>query len=246
MDVVVVSDIHANLEALRAVLADAGRFDALWFLGDAVGYGPDPEACVQILIEHAPAVWLAGNHDHAALGKLDVSDFNPEARAAAEWTAGQLSDAVRARLNACTPRVDDARRDITFVHASPRSPIREYILNAALAEAAFESFSGALCLFGHTHVPAAYDEAIDGAARHPLTPGVPLSLSGGRWLLNPGSVGQPRDGDARASYLRLTEDADGQRTVTLHRVAYDIASTQAKILAAGLPPRLAARLEFGW
>lgn len=246
MDVLVVSDIHANLEALRAVLDDAGRYDALWFLGDAVGYGPDPEACVQLLIERSPAIWLAGNHDHAALGKLDVSDFNPEARAAAEWTAGQLSDAVRARLNACVPRIDDAGADVTFVHASPRSPVREYILNAALAEAAFDGFSGPLCLFGHTHVPAAYDEAVDGASRHPLTPDAPLDLTGGRWLVNPGSVGQPRDGDPRASYLRLTAHADGRRSVTLRRVAYDIAATQAKILAAGLPPRLAARLEFGW
>ncbi|MCC7018944.1 MAG: metallophosphoesterase family protein [Ardenticatenales bacterium] len=246
MDVVVLSDIHANIEALDAVMAHAGPFDEVWFLGDAVGYGPDPEACVQRLIDVAPTVWLAGNHDHAALGKLDVSDFNPEAREAAEWTTAQLSDAVRARLNACLPRLDDAARDITFVHASPRSPIREYILNAALAEAAFDSFSGPLCLFGHTHVPAAYDEAIDGAVRHPLIAETPLSLVGGRWLLNPGSVGQPRDGDARASYLRLTNtDADGW-SATLQRVPYDIEATQAKILAAGLPPRLAARLEFGW
>ena len=100
MDVIVLSDIHANLEALRAVLAHAGRFDALWFLGDAVGYGPDPEPCVQRLMALAPAVWLAGNHDHAALGKLDLSDFNPEAREAAEWTMAQLSDAVRTRLGA--------------------------------------------------------------------------------------------------------------------------------------------------
>ncbi|MFN8423423.1 MAG: metallophosphoesterase family protein [Anaerolineae bacterium] len=211
-----------------------------------MGYGPDPEACVQLLIERSPSIWLAGNHDHAALGKLDVSDFNPEARTAAEWTAGQLSDAVRARLNACVPRIDDAGADVTFVHASPRSPVREYILNAALAEAAFDGFSGPLCLFGHTHVPAAYDEAVDGASRHPLTPDAPLELTGGRWLVNPGSVGQPRDGDPRASYVRLTEHADGRRSVTLRRVAYDIAATQAKILAAGLPPRLAARLEFGW
>lgn len=246
MDAIVLSDIHANLEALDAVLADAVRFDALWFLGDAVGYGPDPEACVQRLIDLAPAIWLAGNHDHAALGKIDIDDFNPEARDAVRWTASQLSDAARRRLDACPPRVDLASPDVTFVHASPRSPVREYILNAAVAEAAFESFSGPLCLFGHTHVPAVYDEAVDGAMRLPLGPDVPVALDGGRWLVNPGSVGQPRDGDPRASYLRLTLAPDGRRTAVLRRVAYDIAATQAKILAAGLPPRLAARLEFGW
>mgnify|MGYP001218408943 CR=1 FL=1 len=246
MDAIVLSDIHANLEALDAVLADAGRFDAAWFLGDAVGYGPDPEACVQRLIDLGPAVWLAGNHDHAALGKLDIDDFNPEAREAVHWTVSQLSEAARARLDRCLPRHTLASPDVTFVHASPRSPVREYILNPAVAEAAFESFSGPLCLFGHTHVPAAYDEAIDGAMRHPLAPDAPLSLAGGRWLVNPGSVGQPRDGDPRASYLRLTFAPDGSVSAVLRRVAYDIAATQAKIVAAGLPPRLAARLEFGW
>ena len=179
MIVLILSDIHANREAFEAVLAHAGAFDRLWFLGDAVGYGPDPNACVERLLELAPEVWLAGNHDHAALGKLDLSTFNPEARRAAEWTGDQLSA-------------------------------------AALPDGAFRW-------------PYVLDEA--------------LPLADSRWLINPGGVGQPRDGDPRASYARLDLE---RRQLTFHRVAYAIPTVQRKILAAGLPPRLAARLDYGW
>ena len=242
----VLSDIHANLEALEAVLAHAGPFDHLWFLGDAVGYGPDPNACVERLLGLEPEVWLAGNHDWAALGKLDLETFNPEARQAAEWTGDQLSPESHARLARAEPQVELTDRDVTLVHASPRRPIWEYILDAGTAWENFSHFETSLCLFGHTHVPAVYEEAVDGVLRVRVGLDEAQFLDepeGSRWLINPGGVGQPRDGDPRASYLRLDLE---RRQLTFHRVAYAIATTQRKILAAGLPARLAARLDYGW
>jgi len=244
MQVVVLSDIHANLEALDAVLAHAGSWDELWFLGDIVGYGPDPTACIRRLRDAAPAFWLAGNHDLAALGTLDISQFNPEARRSAEWTAERLDDEDRSILEALMPAAQPPGMGVALVHGSPRHPVWEYILNAVTAAENFPHFDVGLCLFGHTHVPVAYEEGVDGALRLALAPGGPLRLEvGSRYLVNPGSVGQPRDGDPRASYARF--DA-GARTIALHRVPYDIRATQAKILAAGLPERLAGRLDFGW
>lgn len=244
MEIVVLSDVHANMEALEAVLEHAGSWDALWFLGDAVGYGPDPEDCVQRLASLEPAFWLAGNHDHAALGLIDTSEFNPEAKSAAEWTREQLGEASLARLASARPRVEVAELHATLVHGSPRHPIREYILNSATAAENFAGFETELCLFGHTHVPVVYEEAFDGVVRLALEPGVPMIMeSGARWMVNPGSVGQPRDGDPRASYLRFDAAA---RSFTLHRVDYPLETTQTKIRDAGLPPRLAARLEYGW
>ena len=243
MIVLVLSDIHANLEALEAVLAHAGHFDHVWFLGDAVGYGPDPNACVERLRELRPDVWLAGNHDWAALAKLDLSTFNPEARMAAEWTGEQLTEDVRAWLDGLEPRATAAEFGMTLVHASPRQPIWEYILDAGTALENFDAFATAVCLFGHTHVPVLYEEAVDGVLRLPYTLDEAVPLDGARWLINPGGVGQPRDGDPRASYLRLDLE---RRHVTFHRVGYAIATTQRKILAANLPHRLAARLDLGW
>ncbi len=246
MIVLVLSDIHANLEALEAVLAHAGHFDRLWFLGDAVGYGPDPNAVVERLRALEPEVWLAGNHDWAALGKLDLETFNPEARRAAEWTGDQLSLEARDWLARVEPRVDRVDQDVTLVHASPRQPIWEYILDAGTAEENFGHFATSLCLFGHTHVPVVYASQYDGVVRSAVVVDEALALGDvedTRWLINPGSVGQPRDGDPRASYLRLDLE---RRQVTFHRVAYAIAVTQDKIGKAGLPARLAARLDYGW
>lgn len=244
MDVIVLSDIHANLEALDAVLEHAGDWDELWFLGDIVGYGPDPEGCVARMRELGPAYWLAGNHDWAAVGRLDVSGFNPDARAAAEWTARQLDEETHELLADLEPRRDLPELDLTLVHGSPRHPIWEYVLNAVTATECFPFFDAAVCLFGHTHVPVVYEETIDGTLRRPLTAGLAIQPEeGARWMANPGGVGQPRDGDPRASYARLDLATRG---FTLHRVAYDIETTQDKILAAGLPERLAARLSYGW
>jgi diadenosine tetraphosphatase ApaH/serine/threonine PP2A family protein phosphatase len=246
MTALVISDVHANLEALEAVLADvAGQgYDELWFLGDIVGYGPDPNACVERVRGLSPSVWLAGNHDWAALGKLNLDAFNPEARLAAEWTGAELTAENRAFLDSLLPQGEDAARHLDFVHGSPRHPLWEYILDAGVAAASFEAFDGPLCFFGHTHIPVAYAEGVDGVERVRPQGGMALALDqAARWLLNPGSVGQPRDGDPRAAYGLMDLRA---RTFQLQRVEYDVEAVQAKILAAGLPPRLAARLKFGW
>jgi predicted phosphodiesterase len=243
MTVLVLSDIHGNLEALDAVLSHARGFDALWFLGDAVGYGPDPNACVERLITLEPAIWLAGNHDWAALDKLDASGFNPDAKRAVDWARDTLDDTVRDRLLQAEPRVDLPKQQLTLVHGSPRHPIWEYILDASTAMENFGHFESRTCFFGHTHVPVVYEEGVDGTLRHLVDSDEPRPLGRTRSLVNPGSVGQPRDGDPRASYAVYDPDA---RTVTFHRVPYDIASVQEKILAAGLPASLAARLDYGW
>jgi diadenosine tetraphosphatase ApaH/serine/threonine PP2A family protein phosphatase len=243
MPILVLSDVHANLEALEAVLDHAGPVDGVWFLGDAVGYGPDPNLCVERLRSLSPDIWLAGNHDWAALGRLDLAEFNPEARMAAEWTAERLSEEVRQELERVEPRLDPEDLPITMVHGSPRHPIWEYILDAATATQNFDHFDRGLCFFGHTHVPTVYEEAVDGAVRVPLTAGLSIVFDDVRRMINPGSVGQPRDGDPRASYLLYDEE---NAWVTFHRVAYDLKITQEKILKAGLPARLAARLDYGW
>ena len=244
MNVLVLTDIHANLEALDAVLADAGEWEEMWFLGDAVGYGPDPAACVERLLELQPTHWLAGNHDWAALGRLDTSGFNPDARRAAEWTGRQLTPPLREALSSREPRVDLVEPELCLVHGSPRHPIWEYVLNAGVAHENFQAFSSRLCIFGHTHVPAIYEEGVDGTLRLPFPPDdAQQAVAGARWMVNPGGVGQPRDGDPRASYLLFDTEHD---TLRLRRVAYDLERTQAKIRDAGLPPRLAARLAYGW
>ncbi len=243
MRILVLSDIHANLAAFDAVLAHAGSFDRVWCLGDIVGYGPDPNECVERVRELRRYQCLAGNHDWAALGKLDLSDFNTDARRAAHWTGEQLTPDNRAFLNARLERIGPLEERFTLVHGSPRYPIWEYILDEAIAAENFPLFPTQVCLVGHTHVPVIYAETPAGvrALRPPLDK--PHPLGDQRVIINPGSVGQPRDGDPRASYLLLDVDAG---TVTYRRVDYPIETTQEKMAAAGLPPRIIARLEYGW
>ncbi len=243
MPVLILSDVHANLEALEAVLRHAGTYDEVWFLGDAVGYGPEPNACVDLLLECEPSYWLAGNHDWAALGELDTAEFNHDARLAAQWTATRLTDDVRAKLAVSQPATQTANGKYSMAHGSPRFPIWEYILDAGTADENFEHFDSPVCLFGHTHVPVIYEQAVDGVIRIALEPEVPFEPGSGRYLINPGSVGQPRDGDARASYMMLDLESGA---MTLHRVEYDISAVQSKILDAGLPAQLAVRLDYGW
>ena len=240
MRVAVLSDIHSNLVALDAVLAHAGTVDAIWHLGDVVGYGPDPDGVVARLIE-VGAVGVRGNHDAAALGGREIDWFNPEARAAAEWTRDTIDGTTRDWLSAL-PESHTIDR-MTLVHGSPRDPIREYVSSTGIALENLAVLETDYGLHGHTHVPVAFclgpDERLRVVA--PGSGGI-LELDGQRALINPGSVGQPRDGDPDSSYLVLDPEA---ATVTWHRVAYDIASVQAAILAAGLPRRLADRLAFG-
>jgi predicted phosphodiesterase len=242
MRVAVISDIHGNLHALEAVLAEIEheRPDALWCLGDHVGYGPRPNECCQVMRERAD-LSLVGNHDLLALGKTVLeNDFNPDAAAACRWTRGVLDEQAVQFLGELEPAARTAEAEL--FHASPRDPVWEYVLSGETALAALELTSAPVVLVGHSHVPLAIvlaERRLEGA----LAPaGTEQDLSEGRWLLNPGSVGQPRDQDPRAAWLLLDFQA---RRASFHRVEYPIERTQAEILEAGLPAGLAERLSSG-
>ena len=239
MRLAILSDVHANLTALDAVLADAGQVDAIRVLGDVVGYGPDPDEVVDRL-RSAGATGVCGNHDLAALGGDLIEWFNPDARAAIEWTIGRISPSTREWLGALPERVEDG--EFTLVHGSPRDPVWEYITDPGIAAAELDEMATPYCLFGHTHVPVAYRQSRKGMDTVRTRPGDVVVLDDRRALLNPGSVGQPRDGIPTASWLLLDTDA---LTATWHRTEYDIGRTQAAMRAAGLPPRLIARLSVG-
>ncbi len=239
MRIAVLSDVHANLRALEAVLAALGPVDAVWHLGDVVGYGPHPDEVVDRL-RQLGAVGVRGNHDAAALD-LDLAEwFNPDARRAIQWTAGHITPATREWL----AQLPDRREleGLTLVHGSPRDPIWEYITTASGAWANLGAFATAHLLFGHTHLPGAFRDNHGRMEAIESSDGSTLVLDSRRVLANPGSVGQPRDGDSRASAAILDTSSS---TLTWHRVAYPIAATQADIRARGLPGRLADRLSDG-
>ena len=240
--VAVISDVHANWHALQAVLEAVDREspDELWCLGDLVGYGPRPNPCVAAIRERA-ALCLAGNHDLGVLGEVDLDEFAPDAIASAVWTRGVLSDQARSFLESLSPT---ARRDgVQLFHASPRDPVWDYVLSAEAAEAAFELTEDPLVLVGHSHVPLALAEK-NGTLAGGLAPeGTEAELGAGpRLLLNPGSVGQPRDGDPRAAWLLLDF---GSGRASFRRVAYPEERTQGEIRERGLPDALAERLGRG-
>ena len=240
--ILVVSDVHSNLEALGAVTSDAaerGGFSEIWCLGDLVGYGPDPGPCLALLRSHA-LVAVAGNHDYAAVGKRRVDDFNGAARAAAIWTSAQLS-ADEAGFLASLPPVEN-RGPFTLVHGSLRQPIDEYLLSAEAARATLELLPGRYCLVGHSHIPFICAENGGTPAFREFAEGEEFPLGEERWIVNPGSVGQPRDNDPRPSYAVYDEE---RQTVQRRRVEYDIAATQKKMREAGLPEYLVDRLEYG-
>lgn len=239
MRLAILSDVHSNLTALDAVLADAGQVDAIRVLGDIVGYGPEPDEVVDRL-RSAGATGVCGNHDLAALGGDLIEFFNPDARAAIEWTIKRISPATRDWLASLPERLEDG--GFTLVHGSPRDPVWEYITDPAVAAAQLDELTTPYCLFGHTHVPVAYRESRKGMDTVRTRSGDVVVLDDRRALLNPGSVGQPRDGIPTASWLLLDTDA---LTATWHRTAYDIGQTQASMRAAGLPSRLIARLAVG-
>ncbi|MGH2511611.1 MAG: metallophosphoesterase family protein [Candidatus Limnocylindrales bacterium] len=245
MRVAVLSDIHANLRALDAILARIGSVDAVWHLGDVVGYGPEPDAVVDRLRELG-ALGVQGNHDLAATGDDVIRDFNRDARAAMEWTRRTISQPTLAWLAALPRRLTIG--DFNLVHGSPRDPTWEYILTEAAAAANMAVMPTRLGLFGHTHLPWAYlaDAAtVAGSAvesRLPST-GSTVELDGRRALLNPGSVGQPRDGDPDASGLLVDTEQAEARWV---RAAYDVRATQAAMRLAGLPPRGIERIAQGY
>ena len=239
MRIAVLSDIHGNLPALEAVLASLRPYDAIWQLGDVVGYGPQPNEVVALLSSEA-ALGVRGNHDSAAVGELDTDAFNDDARAAIEWTMGELSHETRAWLTNLKRR--EELEGFTLVHGSPRDPTWEYVYAVSIARANMNRFTTRYCLVGHTHVPLVYRQA--GTKIEPWLPGKgsQIELDERRALINPGSVGQPRDGDRRASGMLLDTE---QMTAEWRRVEYPIESVQKLMQQAGLPKRLVARLSHG-
>jgi diadenosine tetraphosphatase ApaH/serine/threonine PP2A family protein phosphatase len=239
MRVAVLSDIHANLVALDAVIASIGSVDAIWHLGDVVGYGPEPDGVVDRLVS-VGAVGVRGNHDAAAVGVIDIDWFNPDARAAMEWTRRRISEPTRAWLAALPER--HVEGDFSLAHGSPRDPTWEYIVSVPIARANLAVLTTPFGLHGHTHLPMVWAERDGQVEQIAPASGSTFALDHRRALINPGSVGQPRDGIVTASYL-VVDTASSQ--CTWHRVAYDIPAVQAAMADAGLPRRLVERLAFG-
>ncbi|MEP6910209.1 MAG: metallophosphoesterase family protein [Actinomycetota bacterium] len=241
MRVAVISDIHANLHALEAVLGaiDADPPDELWCIGDLVGYGPRPNEVVALVRERA-RISLRGNHDLGVLGEIDLDEFSPDAAASARWTQTVLLDEHRTYLERLSSeaKVDGAE----LYHASPRDPVWEYVITEEAARAALEATVAPIVLVGHSHIALAIT-LTDGRLEGDLAPAdSEVELSSGRWLLNPGSVGQPRDGDPRAAWIELDLPSGKAR---FRRVHYDIGRTQEEIRERALPEALAERLNHG-
>lgn len=241
--ILVVSDIHANKEALDAVIADVGDWDAIWCLGDMIGYGPDPVPCLRWVRDHCDIV-LAGNHDVAAYDANQLARFNPNALTAATWTNAQLAPDDLDYLRTL-PSLH-GYEGVTLAHGSPadppEGPIWSYILTVIDAVEAFAAFAGALCFVGHSHVACAYIESDAGKHRIIGAPDGTLHVTEARYIVNPGSVGQPRDRDADAAYLLY--DPETQH-IMWRRVAYDREVTQEKMRALDFPARLITRLDRG-
>ncbi|MEI2701099.1 MAG: metallophosphoesterase family protein [Baekduia sp.] len=242
MRVAVISDIHGNLPALESVLDEIEGEDLqhVWCLGDTVGYGADPNDCCR-LVRDTTDVVLAGNHDLAVCGTLPTDDFSRGAAIAAEWTREVLEDGHRRWLSG-RPAAG-AIADVGLYHGSPRNPIWEYVLSALLAELCFDATEQRINLIGHSHVALGFErQEGENATGERRRAGDAADISSGEWLLNPGSVGQPRDGDPRAAWLLL--DLDLQRA-EWRRTEYDIGRAQQAIRAARLPDSLAERLHYG-
>jgi len=242
MKVAVVSDIHANRHAFEAVLDDVHESETveLWCLGDVVGYGAEPDACVELAREHA-AVCLAGNHDLAVAGELDLDEFSTGARVAAEWTREVLDPEHARFLAKLTP--SGREHGYALYHASPRDPIWEYVTSALQADLCMDVQADRVSFVGHTHIALAYQRPeASSATGDRREDGDILDLSRDEWLINPGSVGQPRDNDPRAAWLELDTEL---LTARFHRVDYDIQGAAGAIRAARLPDSLAERLEHG-
>ncbi len=241
MRVAVISDVHGNARALEAVLAelDGEQPDAIWCLGDTVGYGARPNECCTRVEERAD-LCLAGNHDLVVSGALSLEEFSHDAAEAARWSRERLTDEARAFLDRLEPAAE--AEGLELFHASPRDPVWEYVLSEPVALAALALTTAPVVLVGHSHVALALG-LVDRRLVGGLAPdGAGVDFSHMRWLLNPGSVGQPRDGDPRAAYLLLDLE---RRLAEFRRVPYDVAGTQQEIRAAGLPETLAVRLERG-
>ena len=242
MQVAICTDIHGNRHAFEAVIAAAEEAGAeeLWCLGDLVGYGAEPDACVALAEAHC-TICLAGNHDLAVVDVISLDDFSRGAALAARWTQEVISDGTRTFLLGLEPQ--GSSEGYGLFHASPRDPIWEYVLSGLTAELCFDATDFRISFIGHSHVALSFHRP-EGAPATGTTrrEGSEISLESGEWLINPGSVGQPRDGDPRAAWLALDTDA---WTATWRRADYDIGAAQAAIRAANLPDSLAERLQYG-
>lgn len=242
MHVLVISDIHANLTALEAVLLAAGEIESVWCLGDVVGYGPDPNECIACLQALSSLICLQGNHDAAAVDNLPLFSFNQEARTSIEWLRGVLTEDSLDFLRSLPTR--EQKGDFTLVHASPRQPMLEYLLDTHAAGENFDFFETPYCLAGHTHIPVIFSRPTSQSIVYLDIPKPDLIRSlEPRAVINPGSVGQPRDRDPRAAFAILDTE---ENSWDYRRIPYDIPAVQKRMRTAGLPERHIKRLEVGW
>jgi predicted phosphodiesterase len=242
MRIAIISDIHANLEALNSVLDDIrerGGAERVWCLGDIVGYGPEPRECIEAL-RNITNICIAGNHDLASIGKLSTEDFNPDAAAACRWTAKQLSPSDAEYLGNLPLVVREG--DFTLVHGSPREPVLEYLTSIGQAIENLPLLKTRYCLIGHSHIPLAFKAEANGKVSGGNFSGELKLNPKQKLFINPGGVGQPRDRDPRASYAIYDSE---KNNVKLYRVPYDIEATQTKMTELGLPKKLASRLAYG-
>jgi predicted phosphodiesterase len=242
MRIAVLSDIHGNRQAFEAVLdeVDAAGVDEVWCLGDVVGYGADPDACCELAATQCD-LCLVGNHDLAVRGDISIDEFSRGAAIAAEWTRDVIDPAHLDWLGRLEPQLLDG--EVGLYHASPRDPVWEYVLSTLLADLCLDVQRHRVCLIGHSHVALSFHRADGETATGEVRPAdSELDLADGAWLINPGSIGQPRDGDARAAWLVLDTEA---WSATYRRTPYDVAGAAAAIRAARLPDSLAERLEYG-
>jgi len=242
MNILVISDIHANLSALQAVLQDAGKVDAVWCLGDIIGYGPKPNECIELIQEQPNLICLLGNHDAACIGELNVATFNREARIAVEWTQSVLSKGNIKFLQE-RPQIE-VIDNVTLAHGSPREPVYEYILDVRSARENFDFFENDFCFIGHSHLPLIFTKnsaedkvSLSFPQQHQIIQLKPRSI------VNPGSVGQPRDRDRRAAYALFDPE---EQTWAYQRIEYDIQTTQEDMRTVNLPDRHIERLSGGW
>jgi diadenosine tetraphosphatase ApaH/serine/threonine PP2A family protein phosphatase len=243
MIVAVLSDIHSNIVALDAVIASMGTVDAVWHVGDVVGYGPEPDEVVERL-RAIGAVGVRGNHDDAVVSAVEPGDFVSHAAVGVRWTRSHISAGTREFLQTLPLTLAPGGLDVTLVHGMPGDPLSWYLRDSSDAADCLADVETRHCMVGHTHVPAAFRETAPGATRSAgrRMNGDEILLGDARHVLNPGSVGQPRDGDPRAAYMLIDTDLG---RVTWRRVPYDVAAVQASIRRAGLPDWLAERLGSG-
>lgn len=242
MRILVLSDIHANLTALETVINDADTVDAVWCLGDLVGYGPYPNECIRLVSSLPNLICLLGNHDAAVLGRIDLDTFNYEARSSIQWTNTNLTPESIAFLRNLPEK--KVLQEVTLVHGSPRNPVWEYLMEKNNARENFDYFTTRLCFVGHTHLPATFilrdfGASVDRKVFHTDE----IEFLTERMIINPGSVGQPRDHDPRAAYgIFSSEDSSWEQ----RRVSYDVKHVQTVIERIGLPGRNSLRLAGGW